>query len=46
MVFNMCKFSGIDLDLACKLIVLLFRVYTLQCIMVLACFLLHGPIMR
>ena len=43
MVFNMYKFSGIGLDLACNLIVLLFRVCTLvEHWGVLACFLLRG----
>ena len=41
----MCKLSGFGLDLACNLIVLLFWVYTLYCVRVLACFLLHGPVM-
>ena len=31
-VFKICKLSGIRLDLACNLIVLLFRVSTLHCI--------------
>ena len=41
----MCKLSGIGLDYAYSLIVLLFQVYTLHCIRMFACFLLHGLVL-
>ena len=45
-VLNLCKLSGIGLDLACNLTVLLFLVYALHgsSDYDLACFLLHGPV--
>ena len=45
-VLNLCKLSGIGLDLACNVTVLLFLVYTLHgsSHYDLACFLLHGPV--
>ena len=45
-VLNLCKLSGIGLELACNLTVLLFLVYTLHgsSDYDLACFLLHGPV--
>ena len=46
MVLNLFKLSGIGLDLACNLTVLLFLAYTLHgsSHYDLACFLLHGPV--
>ena len=41
----MCKRSGTGLDLACNLIVLQFHVYLALHYGLLACFLLHGPVM-
>ena len=40
-VLNLCKLSGIGLELACNLTVLLFLVLRFYD---LACFLLHGPV--
>ena len=44
-VLNLFRLSGIGLELACNLTVLLFLVYTLHgSSHDLACFLLHGPV--